>query len=62
MGFNRTSVKQAITVAAASTGLCAIVFSFLSRDFSGVLPISVFVSVLVVHIGYDLMGRSQSQP
>ena len=30
MGFNRTSMKQAITVAAASTGLCAIVFSFLS--------------------------------
>ena len=62
MVFNRTSVKQAITIAAASTGLCAIVFSFLSRDFDGMLPISVFISVLVVHIGFDLMGRLQSQP
>ena len=62
MVFNRTSVRQAVTVAAASTGLCAIVFSFLSRDFDGILPISVFVSILVIHIAFDLIGRPQSQP
>lgn len=62
MVFNRASVKQALTVSSGSTGLCAIAFSLLGKDFGGVLPISVFLAVLVATIGLDLMGKPQPQP
>ncbi len=62
MVFNRASVKQAVTVAAGSTGLCAIAFSLLGRDFGGMLPISVFLAILASAIGLDLLGKPQPQP
>ena len=61
MVLNRASLKQAFTVASGSTGLCAIVFSLLGKDFGGSLPISVFTAILVAITGMDLMGKPQPQ-